>query len=146
MGCNEVKDPTKNLPKITCFVESRNEQQKNYCINVKERLKPKNTVMYEIKSYPGSTFQIYLTINGKQHPIQTVYDESELQNTLDKLNNLLDTMENNTNPPNTEQNANPNPEQNANPNPEQNPPTDPNANPAFDPNNNQNNNELPHPN
>ena len=141
-----MKDPTKNLPKITCFVESRNEQQKNYCMNVRDRLKPKNTVMYEIKSYPGSTFQIFLTLNGQQHPIQTVYDESELQNSLDKLNNLLEANENNTNPPNTEQNANPNPEQNANPNPEQNPPTDPNANPAFDPNNNQNNNEVPNPN
>ena len=59
---------------------------------------------------------------------------------------MLDGMENNTNPPNTEQNANPNPEQNANPNPEQNPPTDPNAYPAIDPNNNQNNNEVPNPN
>ena len=115
-------------------------------MNVRDRLKPKNTVMYEIKSYPGSTFQIFLTLNGQQHPIQTVYDESELQNSLDKLNNLLEANENNTNPPNTEQNANPNPEQNANPNPEQNPPTDPNANPAYDPNNNQNNNEVPNPN
>ena len=142
MGCNEVKDPTQNLPKITCIVESRNEQQKNYCLNLKEQFKPKNTVMYEIKSYPGSAFSIILTIKGQQHAIQTVYDESELQNSLNKMYQLLDNMENNTNPPNTEQNANPNPEQN----PEQNPATDPNANPAIDPNNNQNNNEVPQPN
>ena len=98
--------------------------------------------MYEIKSYPGSAFSIILTIKGQKHAIQTVYDESELQNSLNKMYQLLDNMENNTNPPNTEQNAKPNPEQN----PEQNPATDPNANPAIDPNNNQNNNEVPQPN
>ena len=61
-------------------------------------------------------------INGQNHQIQNVFDENEMQNTLNKMYNLLDQADIkpdpnvNTNNVNQIQNPNPNPV----PNPEQN--------------------------
>ena len=121
MGCKEVVDPTANLPTLICIVEPKNENQKNYCLKLKESFNYPNSVKYEIKAYAGSTFNILLVIQGKNHSIQTTLnesDENEVKNNLQKIYDILNSY---TNPmPNIAQStipeANPNLLLNSDPN------------------------------
>ena len=121
MGCKEVVDPTANLPTLICIVEPKNENQKNYCLKLKESFNYPNSVKYEIKAYAGSTFNILLVIQGQNHSIQTTLnesDENEVKNNLQKIYDILNSY---TNPmPNIAQStipeANPNLLLNSDPN------------------------------
>ncbi len=98
MGCNEVKDPTANLPTLICIVEPKNENQKNYCLKLKESFNYPNSVKYEIKAYAGSIFSITLQIQGQNHSIQTTFNENnetEINNALQTIYNILDNAGNN---------------------------------------------------
>ena len=98
MGCKEVVDPTANLPTLICTVEPKNENQKNYCLKLKESFNYPNSVKYEIKAYAGSTFSIILQIKGQNHPIQTTFNENnetEINNALQTIYNMLDSTGNN---------------------------------------------------
>ena len=99
MGCNEVKDPTANLPSLMCIVEPKNENQKNFCLKLKENFNYPNSVKYEIRAYQGSTFNIYLVINGQQQSILTAFNENnenEVNNALQKIYNILDSVGDNS--------------------------------------------------
>ncbi len=121
MGCKEVNDPTANLPTLICTVEPKNEAQKQYCIKLKDNFNYPTSVKYEIKAYAGSTFNIMLVIQGKNHSIQTTLnesDENEVKNNLQKIYDILNSY---TNPmPNIAQStipeANPNLLLNSDPN------------------------------
>ncbi len=121
MGCKEVNDPTANLPTLICTVEPKNEAQKQYCIKLKDNFNYPTSVKYEIKAYEGSTFNILLVIQGKNHSIQTTLnesDENEVKNNLQKIYDILNSY---TNPmPNIAQStipeANPNLLLNSDPN------------------------------
>ena len=121
MGCKEVNDPTANLPTLICTVEPKNEAQKQYCIKLKDNFNYPTSVKYEIKAYKGSTFNILLVIQGKNHSIQTTLnesDENEVKNNLQKIYDILNSY---TNPmPNIAQStipeANPNLLLNSDPN------------------------------
>ena len=121
MGCKEVNDPTANLPTLICTVEPKNEAQKQYCIKLKDNFNYPTSVKYEIKAYAGSTFNILLVIQGKNHSIQTTLnesDENEVKNNLQKIYDILNSY---TNPmPNIAQStipeANPNLLLNSDPN------------------------------
>ena len=98
MGCKEVVDPTANLPTLICTVEPKNENQKNYCLKLKESFNYPNSVKYEIKAHAGSTFSIILQIKGQNHPIQTTFNENnetEINNALQTIYNMLDSTGNN---------------------------------------------------
>ena len=121
MGCKEVNDPTANLPTLICTVEPKNEAQKQYCIKLKDNFNYPTSVKYEIRAYAGSTFNILLVIQGKNHSIQTTLnesDENEVKNNLQKIYDILNSY---TNPmPNIAQStipeANPNLLLNSDPN------------------------------
>ena len=121
MGCKEVNDPTANLPTLICTVEPKNEAQKQYCIKLKDNFNYPTSVKYEIKACAGSTFNILLVIQGKNHSIQTTLnesDENEVKNNLQKIYDILNSY---TNPmPNIAQStipeANPNLLLNSDPN------------------------------
>ena len=123
MGCSETKNNLSNLPVMICIFELGNEIQKEYCIKLKENFKHNKSIRYEVKSFANSPFSIMFQINGQNHQIQNVFDENEMQNTLNKMYNLLDQADIkpdpnvNTNNVNQIQNPNanpvPNPEQNA---------------------------------
>ena len=121
MGCKEVNDPTANLPTLICTVEPKNEAQKQYCIKLKDNFNYPTSVKYEISAYAGSTFNILLVIQGKNHSIQTTLnesDENEVKNNLQKIYDILNSY---TNPmPNIAQStipeANPNLLLNSDPN------------------------------
>ena len=88
MGCGETKDDT---PQLICFFESGNEDQKNYCIKLKDNIKYDKKIKFEIKSSPGVPFSIKLKISNKEpKTIQTIYNENDLQNALNKIIELLD--------------------------------------------------------
>ena len=98
MGCKEVVDPTANLPTLICIVEPKNENQKNYCLKLKESFNYPNSVKYEIKAYAGSTFSITLQIKGQSHPIQMAFNENnetEIGHALQTIYNILDNVGNN---------------------------------------------------
>ena len=121
MGCKEVNDPTANLPTLMCTFEPKNQAQKQYCIKLKDNFNYPTSVKYEIKAYEGSTFNILLVIQGKNHSIQTTLnesDENEVKNNLQKIYDILNSY---TNPmPNIAQStipeANPNLLLNSDPN------------------------------
>ena len=98
MGCKQVEDPTANLPLLICIVEPKNENQKNYCLKLKESFNYPNSVKYEIRAFAGSTFSINLQIKGQNYPIQMAFNENnetEISHALQKIYNILDTAGNN---------------------------------------------------
>ena len=87
MGCSESKD---QLPTLLCFFETGNEEQKQYCLKLKDNFQHEKPIRFEIKSSPGVSFSIQFRIKGETHKIQTIYNEEELQNSLNKMYQLLD--------------------------------------------------------
>ena len=129
MGCAETKSTAQSLPTLTMVFEPLNEKQKDYCLKIQTSFRHAKSIKYEIKSYANSTFSIMLQINGNVHQIQSVFDENEFDNTLQKLYGLLDQVDSQVNPDPNANNNNPNPAQNPNPIPDQNPNPVPNPDP-----------------
>ena len=90
MGCNESKDM--NYPTLLCFFENENEEQKNYCIKIKDNFRHQRSIKFEIKSSPGIAFGIKFRINKNVHNIQTTFDSSEqaMNEALEKMYKILD--------------------------------------------------------
>ena len=89
MGCNETKDS--NAPTLLCFFESNNEEQKQYCIRLRDNFRHEKTIKYEIKSTPQVPFSIRFRTKGQTVEVQNVFDSSEerMNETLQKIYNLL---------------------------------------------------------
>ena len=89
MGCNETKDTT--APTLLCFFEQSNEEQKEYCIKLRDNFKCEKTIKYEIKSMPQVPFSIGIRIKGNTTIVQNVFDNSEqkMNETLQKIYDLL---------------------------------------------------------
>ena len=94
MGCDASKD---QLPALLCFFETGNEEQKQYCIKLKDNFHHQKSVRFEIKSSPGVNFSVQLKYKGKIHKIQTVFNdrEDEMQNSLNIMYKILDEDNNN---------------------------------------------------
>jgi len=91
MGCcgsNQSDD----IPILLCFFESQNEDQKAYCLKLKNQFKHRKTIKFEIKSIPGVAFSIKFKCDGKLTVIQSEYDNSEekMEETLHKAYKILD--------------------------------------------------------
>ena len=87
MGCNESKD---QYPTLLCFFETGNEEQKQYCIKLKDNFQHEKPIRFEIKSSPGVTFSVQFRVKGKVYKIQNVFNEGELQNSLNAMYKILD--------------------------------------------------------
>ena len=89
MGCGETKA---SLPTMICFFETGNEEQKNYCLNLRDNFRHEKSIRYEIKSSPGKEFSIQLKYKGKMHNIQSIFNngEVEMNNCLNKIYKILD--------------------------------------------------------
>jgi len=90
MGCDNAKE--KNYPVLLCFFETGNEEQKQYCIQLKDNFRHEKAIRFEIKSSPGVEFSIKFKLNGKIHEIQSNFDSSEetMNQSLEKMYGLLD--------------------------------------------------------
>ena len=87
--CGSTQDT--NTPVLLCFFETQNEEQKNYCLKLKDNFHNERTIKFEIKSVPSVPFSIKFKMNGKIHELQKIYDNSEeaMNNTLNAAYQLL---------------------------------------------------------
>ena len=85
--CGQEQD---DLPCFLGFFEMNNEAQKNYCLKIRENYNHEKTIRFKITSSPGIAFSIQLKIKNEIHKIQTTFDESQLNETLNKMYKLLD--------------------------------------------------------
>ena len=85
MGNNEAKDL--DIPILECFFELDNEEQKQYCLKLRNNLNYEKTIKYEIKSVSKIKFSIRIKIKGKNNIVQNVFDNSEqkMSETLQKI-------------------------------------------------------------
>ena len=84
MGCSDSKD---QLPTLICFFETGNEEQKSYCLKLKDNFRYEKSIRFEIKSSPGIPFSIKLKIKDQLYTIESVFNDSEGQ-----MNNSLNIM------------------------------------------------------
>ena len=90
MGCGESKNT--NLPFLTCLFEFSNEEQKQFCLKLKESYSHEKSLRYEIKE-SKEPFSITLKLGNKIHNIKTDFidnSEEEIQNTLKLIYSKLD--------------------------------------------------------
>ncbi len=87
MGCAQATE----TPTLICFYEQGNNEQKDYCIKLKDNFKNEKTIKFEIKSVPQVNFSVKFKVNGRLHVIQTEYNNSEtvMNESLEKIYNLL---------------------------------------------------------
>ncbi len=87
MGCSQGYE----TPTLICFFEQGNEEQKAYCIKLKDSFHHEKTIKFEVKSVPQVNFSIKFKVNGKLHEIQNTFENSEgaMQSTLQKAYDLL---------------------------------------------------------
>ena len=90
MGCGESKD--QNYPTLLCFFNQGDEEQKSYCIKLKDNFRHEKAIRFEIKSLAGVPFSIKFKYNGQIHEIQNVYNNSEetMNESLQKMYGILD--------------------------------------------------------
>ena len=90
MGCNE--NNSRKYPVLLFSFENGNEEQKQYCLQIKDSFTYHKPVRFEIQSNKTSTFSVKLKIKENEYIIQENYDNSEvvMQETLDKMYKLLD--------------------------------------------------------
>ena len=84
MGCGESKD---QLPTLLCFFETGREDQKAYCLKIKDNFKHEKAIRFEIKSSPGVPFSVKFRHKGKVSNIQSTFNDSEIE-----MNNCLEIM------------------------------------------------------
>jgi hypothetical protein len=89
MGCCGGKKD--KYPTLICFFETKNEEQKAYCIKLKDNFKCEKTIRFEIKSLQNVPFKIQLKIKNKIHDLQTEYsnEDDKMNETLQKAYELL---------------------------------------------------------
>ena len=90
MGCNEVKED--KLPALLCEFENENEEQKFYCLQLKDKFQHQKKVRFEIKSMAGTQFSIKFKMKGKIYDIQNIFENNEdaTNKALKKMYDLLD--------------------------------------------------------
>ena len=88
MGCDAEKQ--KSIPSLLCDFEKGNEEQKLYCLKLKDNFQHKKSIRYQIKS--AEEFSIKFKIKGIIHNIQNSYDNSveAMNKTLQDIYTLLD--------------------------------------------------------
>lgn len=89
MGCCGGKKD--KYPTLICFFETKNEEQKAYCIKLKDNFKSEKTIRFEIKSLPNVPFKIQFKKDGKISDLQTEYSNEEevMKETLQRAYDLL---------------------------------------------------------
>ena len=89
MGCCGGKKD--KYPTLICFFETKNEEQKAYCIKLKDNFKSDKTIRFEIKSLPNVPFKIQFKKDGKITDLQTEYSNEEevMKETLQRAYDLL---------------------------------------------------------
>jgi len=93
MGCEETRNS--NLPVLMCFFQIGNDEQKEFCIKLKDSFRYEKAIRYEIKS-TNEPFSIKLKIKNIIHDITTDFinsTEEEIQKVLNDIYKKLDEQE-----------------------------------------------------
>ncbi len=83
---------TDKYPTLICFFETKNEEQKNYCIKLKDDFKNEKIIWFEIKSVPGAPFSIQFKIKDNISVLQNEFSndvETIINQTLSRAYELL---------------------------------------------------------
>ena len=90
MGICATQEST--VPTLLCFFEIGNEEQKSYCLRLKDNFHHSKTIKFEIKSIPNTPFSIKIRIRSKLTEIQKIFDNTDetMNNTLSAAYKLLD--------------------------------------------------------
>ena len=91
MGCAEAKE--NNLPTLLCFFEPENQEQKMFCIRLKDSFQHEKSIKYEIRSVVNEPFAIKIKIKNNIYDINKTFvnnSEEEIQKTLNDIYNKLD--------------------------------------------------------
>ena len=88
MGCDADKE--RKIPILLYDFEKGNDDQKDYCLKLKDNFQHKKTIKYQIKS--ADEFSVEFKLNGKIYNIQNIYDSKEagMNKTLQEMYTLLD--------------------------------------------------------
>ena len=78
-------------PTLICFYETGNEEQKKYCIKLKDNWKHEKGIKFDIKSVPQVKFSVKFKYNQKLTELQKDFNDSEetMNETLQKAYNLI---------------------------------------------------------
>ena len=90
MGCEETRNS--NLPVLMCFFQIGNDEQKEFCIKLKDSCSHQKSIRYEIRE-SNEPFSIKLKLGNNIYNIKTVYidnSEEEIQKTLKAIYSKLD--------------------------------------------------------
>ena len=90
MGCEQAKES--NLPTLYCFFEPGKEEQKQFCLKLRDSYQHEKGIRYEIRS-SIEPFSIKLKIKNFLYDITTTYidnSEEEIQKTLNAIYYKLD--------------------------------------------------------
>ena len=82
MGCGEAKD---KVPILFLNFEPNNEQQKQYCLKFKNECHPPYNIKFVLYSRQEEPFCIKLQIRNIVHPIQTEYNEDDMNRALNDI-------------------------------------------------------------
>ena len=84
------KNKELSLPELLCSIDNNNEQQKSYCIKLRDKFQNEKPIQFRIKH--GLQFKIsFKLLNGKTYKIQDNFVDSDeiLNESLDKMHILL---------------------------------------------------------
>ena len=90
MGCTKTNEA--NIPFLFCNIEKGNEEQKNFCLKIKDSYKHSKTIKCEIKA-SDNPFFIKLKIKNTTYDIQTAFinnSEEEVDKILQIIYNKID--------------------------------------------------------
>ena len=92
MGCDESKDT--NYPLLLCFFETGREDQRDYCIKLKDNFRHEQSIRFQISSPPEVRFSIQFKVKWHPEPlkIQETFDSSDeaMNQALEKMYKILD--------------------------------------------------------
>ena len=82
-------------PTLICFFEHGNEEQKNYCIKLRDHFQNEKTINYEIKSIPKVPFLIKIIYKDKEENLQVEFSnsDSDMKETLRKAYDFLNSID-----------------------------------------------------
>ena len=89
-GCSNSKDI--NYPTLICYFEIGNEEQKNYCLKLRDNFQHEKSIKFEILSRPDINFTIKFKIKNKIINIQEnfINTDEAMNQALDQMYKLLD--------------------------------------------------------
>ena len=79
------------IASLICNFSNKENEQRKYCLKIKDNIKYPGDIGYEMKSYKEDLFSIELDIKGKKYILQNekIYTKEMMEKTINKLYYLL---------------------------------------------------------